>query len=961
MIKQSCLYLRGLTCGYSGSNVQNNQSWVDANMSEDQGTLTSFAVDGHASGYVCGFGSVFMNGAFVTPYSFDVDGNGGWLGSYKNSMVNDIVGALRQLRIMMDLGANYTHGRSTLIMSDEGSVTNQTDYNAWGQFINYLRTKRYDILPHMHNEIQAGAYGFDGQPHYFKQFSCVMLLLSSGSRTLSDTMINAMSQAIKEGVCFIVLQHSPGRGNQNFDAIFNRLGVYTNRGTYVSATTRAKNRAIEIYGAHISWQGVEQYHYKQAIRYAQGYWYNDNGNAKPGSLSGQGGVWHPIMCDTVDINDDIRASSPFYFREYCCVEPHSGFSADFDIDMVPYKPDSWRNDLDAGYHSISWSNNTAQSLEDRSAIFCRCVGYQVAIDSGLTYNGYTVINGQRWGEGRSYSVYKISKSTKQVVERRAYDVHGGGQGSATGIANAAAMAQFLNSIDGNFWVLVTMFDETAYNHMAGGLPEAMYRIGASRRVFGTDFPYRSAYNCFGSPGIGEGNAINEMLKGDISSDPNATFDVGYDFDSNGWPFTTGTNRDSLNQTWFRGFDDHNRIAHMSYSKNLDVVDLNKTFGIKNTVTYRDDRFRKLVMSETKQNVVSVENPCAAQSVVQSHDWVRVYAGAGAETVYYPFGNLKEYLVTSTDDSGPNELCTSHLMMNWEMFDGVGNNIAYNEAGPDHLLSCGGDRNNPASLFFGAGGARVFQVYERNYRLVEGEAGRDTNDWQVVWKWSGPGSQGHNIKIDPGYEYIMFAYDRYGSLELAERHFILPEASQLPKWGSGIYNADFSNSTLFTVDRNFYANAFCTKSSDHGTENGIMMIIRRPLFMSIGPEDRTGWQLVYNDQGTSVPKGSYYGITLESDYQYMVLCSTGNGGFSTHHFNGWNKTFETSGWDSDATIEAESCGRCQWSHDRRFLLTGTGALSTNAKEYLNGGLYAPIGVFQVYRRPILCWEPEDVNR
>lgn len=139
----------------------------------------------------------------------------------------------------------------------------------------------------------------------------------------------------------------------------------------------------------------------------------------------------------------------------------------------------------------------------------------------------------------------------------------------------------------------------------------------------------------------------------------------------------------------------------------------------------------------------------------------------------------------------------------------------------------------------------------------------------------------------------------------------------------------------------------------------MMIIRRPLFMSEGDNDRTGWQLIYNNNGPSIPRGTNYGITLETNYQYMVLCSTGNGGFSSHHFNGWYRTFEVPGWDSDASVEAESCGRCQWSHDRQRLLIETGTLSTNASEYI-GGEYAPVGVFQVYRRPILCWDPDEIE-
>lgn len=964
MIKQSCLYLRGLTFGYSGSNIQNSQSWADANMSEDQGTLTSFAVEGHASGYVCGFGNVFKNGAFITPYSFDINPNGGWLGSWKNSMVNDIVGALRQLRIMMDVGVNYTHGRQILVMSDGASIDDQADFNAWGQFIQYLRTKRYDILPHMHTEIENGAYGFDGQSHSFKQFSTVVLLLDSTGQSMSNRMVAALGQAFKEGVNFVVLQTGPGRGTANFNAIFNRIDLHTNKSTYIVATARAKNRNIAVYGDHIAWRSVEQFHYKEGVRSAQGYWYGDTGGTRLSSLGGNGGTWIPFMCDNVDIMDDVRANSPYFFSEYCCVEDGAGVSVNYDVSVYPTKPDTWANGLATGTHTIAWGNGNGQSLEARSKIFCRVVGYGVpGSGSGYTpqtYPGYTVIDGTRWQEGRSFTVYKISKSTLKVVERRPFDIHAGGNGSATGIANAAAMAAYLNSISSDFWVLVTMFDECSYNHLAGGLPQAMYRIGASRRVFGTEYEYRAAYNCFGSPGIGEGNAINEMLKGEVSSDPDATFDVGYDFDPLGFPFVTGTNLESRALFPMNGAFNNGQSMHMGYSKNLDIVDLGKFFGIINTATLRDVRFKKLPMYDTKNFVVQVEQPCKAKELVESHDWVHVVNRAGQNYVGYQFSDLKEYLITTSDGSGQNEMCTSHLMMNWDMFAGVGSATIFNSAGASHKIFCGssnGNINDPNSLYIRTTEeGKVWHIYERNYKLIEGEASRNSNDWQVWWKWNGVGTQSHNIKVEPGYEYIVFAYDRFGDIELAERHIFLPKTEDLPKWSSGFYSRDFSNSTTFTIDRNFYLNAYCEKSSNHGNENGIMMIIRRPLYETLGAGDRTGWEKIYDGNGTTIPKGRNYNIPCVKDYQYMVLCSVGDGAYSCHHFNAWNGAFDMV-WEG--LFEADSGGRASWTEGLVTLMQSGNSGGRTFDPYIDEFRSDPIGVFQVWRRPILCWEPDEI--
>lgn len=965
MLRQSCLYVRGLTPGFSGSGIQNTQSWVDANMSEDTTTLTSFAVDGHASGYVCGFGSVFKNGAFVgDKYSYEIDPNGGWLGNWKNKTANALTGILRQLQIMQDLSANYTHGRSILMVSDGASVQDQTSYAAWGQLVQYLSaTKRLDILAHTHSEITAGAYGWDAQPHYFKQFACVVLLLDSTGRTLSAAFVNALSQAIKEGVSFIVLQHGAGQGQANFDAIFNPIGLRTNKSTYIAATEKWKNVSISRYGNHIGWTGIKRLHYDQAVRGSQGYWYSDTGGARPSSLSGQGGTWIPFMCDTVDIPDDVRLNPPFFFRDYCCVEDGAGVSVDYDVAVYPYKPDNWSAGLASGTHTVTWSNGDNQSLQARSKIFCHVVGYGVPGSNGSppTNPGYTIIDGTYYREGRSYTVYKISKATLAVVERRQFDVHGdGGSGKGSGLVAANAMADYLNSITSDFWVLVTMFDEASYNHLYGRLPAAMYRIGASRRIFGTEFEYRAAYNCFGSPGIGEGNAINEMVKGTVSSDPDATFDVGYDFDANGFPYITGTNLESRARFPLNGAFNNGQAMHMSYSKNLDIVDLGKFFGIKNTATLRDVRFKKLPMFDTKTFTVQVEQPCAAKALVESHDWVHVVNRAGSNYVKYPFGDLKEYLITTSDGDGPNELCTSHLMMNWDMFGGVGSATIYNSAGASHKIYCGaanGNINDPNSLYIRTTEeGKVWHIYERNYKLIEGEASRNSNDWQVWWKWNGVGTQSHNIKVEAGYEYIVFVYDRYGEIELAERHIILPKAEDLPKWPTSILTRDFSNSTTFTINSSLYLNAYCEKSSNNGTENGIMMIIRRPLFESMGDGDRTGWQKVMDNNGSALPRGKDYPFPVVRDYQYMVLGANAEGSYSTYHFNAWNGAFDAV-WDS--SFEADSGGRMLWSSNLQRLLRGDDDGMTMDCFYgKTQGL--PVGVFQIWRRPILCWEPEEIQ-
>lgn len=615
MLKQSCLYLRGITCGYSGS-AANTPSAADAGLSPDLSTLTSLAIDGHASGYICGYGSAFMNGNFSAAYSFNIVEGQGWMGNYANTQFNQAIGVLRHLRIMMDMGANYTHGRDILLMSDGASISDQTSYGAWGQFARFLERERYNVLAHTLAEINAGAYGYNGSKQFFKQFALTIFCLSASNQSFNATMANAIAGAIKEGISFVVLQKGPGEGAANFNAVFNQLGIRTNKNSNIVATKRARAYQLAQYGDHLAWNGVGQLHITQGYRAAQGYAFTDTGGARHTGMSGQPGNWIPFWCGQVDINDDTQATTPPFFSDVCCVEPLTRYEVNYDLYSYPTKPDDWPARLAAKTHSITWSNDTNQALANRGRIFAHVVGYGVpgapGSSSGAgTNQGYSIINGNKYMEERSYTVYKIDKKTFGVVERRQFDVHGsGGNTGGDGPQHAAEMAAFLNSIDGNYWVFVTMFDEASYNRMTGGLPAAMYRIGASRRVFGDDnFQYRAAYCLFGTPGIGEGNAITEMLKGDIYNDPEAYFDVAIDFDNNGWPYVAGTNRYTPQVQQFATPLENGRGYRMHYGKTLDSVDGSQFYGSKYTAEFRDLRFKKLPMFERKTFVTSVENPC----------------------------------------------------------------------------------------------------------------------------------------------------------------------------------------------------------------------------------------------------------------------------------------------------------------------------------------------------------------
>lgn len=957
MLQQSCLYARGITPVFSGSPGDGSIGAVDA-MAVDATRFTSFVVDGHALSYVCGFGAVYMNGAFVKEGGPMVNANYGWLGNYRNKNVNNM-GVLRQLLTERGYNSNITADSTMLVISDLASTSDESAMESWGQLVGYMQRMPLDMVAHSWQEINAGAYGYDGTYKFFKQWSCVMLLLSATNQSMPTAMLTALSEAHRNGVSLIVLQKGAYEGNVNFNAIFGPLGIRSNGQAYVAATANAKTKSVNAFGNHVGWTNVPQLHNQINYRLSAIYQFTGTTQAGPSTIGGQPGTWKQFYCGQVDIPDDVILDPAIIYRDPCCVEPDSAYQVDFDVTTYPQKPDDWAARMAAGEVSVSWSNENSIALQTRSMIFSHIVGYQRHLDTGDV--GYTIYNGTYYSDTRGWNVYQIRKSDRALVARRTFDIHASAEGTNPGVANAAACAQFLNSIGTDCYVYVVNYDTADVNRLQGGLPAAMYRIGASRRVYaGSQYVYRAAYCCFGEPGVGEGNAWNEMYRGAKSSDTDSYFSVGYDFDTNGYPYVTGTDRTGNMSMALNGLFENTKSSHLRYYKVLGSQDGAKTFGMQHTVTLRDNRFKKLPMYDTKTFVVSVTNPCFPVPKVQSHDWVHVVNRAGSNYVKYPFKDLNEYLITTSDGDGANELCTSHLMMNWDMFAGIGSGTIYNSAGASHKIYCGtssGNINDPNSLYINTTEeGKVWHIFERKYQLITEEATQDTNDWQVLWKWSGVGSQGHNIQIDPGYEYIVFAYDRYGDIELAERHFIVPTAENLPKWGGNLYCRDFSNSTTFTVDRSLRVNAYCEKTSNNGGENGIMMIIRRPLFMSTGSSDRTGWQLVMNNNGTAIPRGSDYGFPVVKDYQYMILAANSEGSYSSYHFNAWNKCFDAV-WDS--SYEADSGGRLLWSSDlQRLLRSDDDGMTMDC--FYGTAQGRPVGIFQIYRRPILCWEPDEIS-
>ena len=140
---------------------------------------------------------------------------------------------------------------------------------------------------------------------------------------------------------------------------------------------------------------------------------------------------------------------------------------------------------------------------------------------GLYVNGVHTL-----GVVRSYMLVAIRRSDHVIAQKQTYDVWG--NGATTAGRNAAALASDLNyfaNLPGQFIVIVYTGDEPNNAKLTGGLPDALYRNGASRTVFGSpQFQSRGAYVLVGISGCGEGSGA-EGYQGAVPDDTNAWVDV----------------------------------------------------------------------------------------------------------------------------------------------------------------------------------------------------------------------------------------------------------------------------------------------------------------------------------------------------------------------------------------------------------------------------------------------------
>lgn len=149
-------------------------------------------------------------------------------------------------------------------------------------------------------------------------------------------------------------------------------------------------------------------------------------------------------------------------------------------------------------------------------------------ESASDYGGvFDAENGRKIHDGsRSYSMSVYDLDTNSFQYHRTYDVYGSTD-------EAERMAQDIEDLgnDRSKIVMITTQDEPQTNRLHGDLPDELYDLGASERVFGasdTQFKYRSAYVLVGRPGLGRGNAYIEKYSGEEDRGPDAWVDTTFE-------------------------------------------------------------------------------------------------------------------------------------------------------------------------------------------------------------------------------------------------------------------------------------------------------------------------------------------------------------------------------------------------------------------------------------------------
>ncbi|WP_337881797.1 phage tail protein, partial [Chromobacterium haemolyticum] len=179
----------------------------------------------------------------------------------------------------------------------------------------------------------------------------------------------------------------------------------------------------------------------------------------------------------------------------------------------------------------SASATTVQKLQaavgQRRRMLLRSCGFNdPQRDSGLWVDDAKVLAG-----GLGYTLATINEAGNVVASAR-FDFQSD--------ESAQAAANWLNAVPTGTAVFVYTDEDAWARRLKSGFPDALYRVGASKAIFGNPaLKFRSAYLLVGRAGVGEGSGF-EMYAGQAYADPAARVELKFDW-LNGSPMGLGNN------------------------------------------------------------------------------------------------------------------------------------------------------------------------------------------------------------------------------------------------------------------------------------------------------------------------------------------------------------------------------------------------------------------------------------
>ncbi|WP_053074266.1 phage tail protein [Chromobacterium sp. LK1] len=168
----------------------------------------------------------------------------------------------------------------------------------------------------------------------------------------------------------------------------------------------------------------------------------------------------------------------------------------------------------------SASATTVQKLQaavgQRRRMLLRSCGFNdPQRDSGLWVDDAKVLAG-----GLGYTLATLNEAGNVVASAR-FDFQSD--------ESALAAANWLNAVQTGTAVFVYADEDAWTRRLRSGFPDALYRAGASKAIFGNPaFKSRSAYLLVGRAGVGEGSGF-EMYAGKIFNDPAARAELKFDW------------------------------------------------------------------------------------------------------------------------------------------------------------------------------------------------------------------------------------------------------------------------------------------------------------------------------------------------------------------------------------------------------------------------------------------------